>query len=176
MPTFDISAKAEGIYDSLRLDGTVELDDEEVSQLVDLIRRNNGETDVEKLCLKEALPSIYEELYDAYYELTRLTAYRLWLQEGYEGGYFEEREGIIDRCKESFGFEFEADPDDEEYDEDAEREAFEEWENEYYDSLSDEDKDAFIETCYECDDYLGDFCVDVEIPNEIVLMAKEKEK
>lgn len=185
-----------GVY--LDYSGSVDLTEEEVQCLVNLIRENDGETDVEKLGLEEKYPDIFEKLDYAYHEAAREANYRNWLIEGYENGYFDEPDDFYEALEKDGLFKFELTPeqieefkeeygleDDEEIDEedledyfaDAKQEAFEEWIGEYYDSLDEDGKVDFIETYY--GDVMehgdpGDYDYTVEIPDEIIEMAEEK--
>ncbi len=175
--------------------GTVELTDEEVQKLIDLIRENNGETDVEKLELEEKYPDIYETLDEAYRDAASEANFREWLMEGYERDYFSEPEDFMDAVEADGLFKFEITPemieeyrdnmgleedeeidqdDLDEYFEDAKRDAFYECIGEYYNSLDDDGKVDFIEQYYgdvmdEGDP--GGFDYEVQIPPEIIRMA-----
>ena len=91
MPTFKINTEQSlGFthYGEVTVEGSgeVELTDEEVRQLIDLIRDNNGETDVEKLGLKEKFPDLYEKLDDAYSDVAIDALWRFHVIDGYENG------------------------------------------------------------------------------------------
>ena len=58
---------------------SVHLTDEEVQQLIDLIRENGGETNVEKLNLEERYPEIYERLDEVYHDAASSAAFREWV-------------------------------------------------------------------------------------------------
>ena len=73
--------------------GSVELADDQVEQLVALIKENGGETDVEKLGLKEKCPDIFKALEYASYDAASYANYKHWLIEGHLCGYFEIPEG-----------------------------------------------------------------------------------
>lgn len=177
-----------GVY--LDYSGSVDLTDDEVQRLVNLIRENGGETDVETLGLEEKYPDIYEKLYDAHREAAREANYRHWLMEGYENGYFEEPDDFRESIEEAGLFKVEVDlqalredlglEEDEEIDEysleDAQDEAFNDALSEYYDSLDEDGKVDFIETYY--GDVMesgepGDFDMDIVIPSEIIEMANK---
>ena len=74
-------------------EGIVSLEDNQVEQLVALIKENGGETDVEKLGLKEKFPEIYQALDYASYDAASYANYKHWLIEGHLCGYFEIPEG-----------------------------------------------------------------------------------
>ena len=73
--------------------GSVRLEDSQVEQLVSLIKENGGETDVEKLGLKEKNPEIYAALDSASFDAASYANYKHWLIEGHLCGYFEVPEG-----------------------------------------------------------------------------------
>lgn len=178
-------------------EGTVELTDEEVQQLIDLIRENGGETDVEKLHLEEKYPEIYEMLDEAYREAASEAAFREWMIKGYECDYFSEPDdfkdaieaaGIfkfeptteqIESFREDYGLEEddEIDPDKlDEYLEDEKWDAFYDCVNKHYNSLDEDGKVDFIELFYAdaLEDWdSGEVEYDVEIPPAIIKMAKE---
>ena len=115
MPVFDlfveqslgISHSGEVVADG---DGTVELSEEQVRQLVDLLKENGGETDVNVLGLKEKYPEIYELLDNAYRAVAQKTEYDYWVIAGYEnGGYETPEEESIEKCEQKYGFKFEFD-------------------------------------------------------------------
>ena len=94
-------------------EGTVELTNEEVQQLIDLIRENGGETDVEKLNLEEKYPEIYKILDEAFREVAANAEYDYWVRAGYENCWYEaEAEEIIETCESKYGFHFEYKPED----------------------------------------------------------------
>lgn len=159
-------------------DGTVTLEDEQVRQLVTLIRENGGETDIEKLGLQEKLPTVYEELVSAYREAAGEACYRHWLIYGFENGFLEEPDGLMETLEEAGLFKYEpalSESDEEDGDdEDAKRDAFNEWLGSYFDSLSEDEQVKFIETYYddlEDTNDIGIYDYTVEIPREIVDMA-----
>ena len=89
-----------GDYDEAR--GYVDLEDDQVEQLVALIRENGGETDIEKLDLEEKYPEIFEEIDGACREAASDANYRHWLIEGHLCGYFEIPEGQRRRTIKNF--------------------------------------------------------------------------
>ena len=179
--------------------GTVELTDEEVQQLIDLIRENGGETNVEILELEEKYPDIYETLDEAYGDAARDAAFREWVIRGYERNYFEEPDDFmeaaeadglfkfeyteeqLDEFKEAFDYDDdeELDQDDlEEYFEEVKRIAFDDCIAEHYNSLDEDGKIAFIEKYYAeaLEDWdSSDVDYDVEIPPAIIEMARKEE-
>ena len=48
----------------------VELEDEQVRNIIKILMLNGGDTDVERMCLKEAYPDIYDILDKACYKAT----------------------------------------------------------------------------------------------------------
>lgn len=159
-------------------DGTVRLGDEQVSQLVALIRESGGETDIEELGLQERLPSVYEELESSYREAASEACYRHWLIYGFENGYLEEPDGLMETLEEAGLFKYEPSPSDNDGedgdDEDAKSDAFYEWLGSYFDSLSEDEQVKFIETYYddlEDTNDIGVYDYTIEIPQEIVDQA-----
>ena len=65
--------------DGTEWNADVELNDEQVRILYRLMMHTGGETDVERLCLKEYFPDIYDILDKACYEAT-LEAYNEYLR------------------------------------------------------------------------------------------------
>lgn len=168
--------------------GTIELSDEQVNQLVSIIKANDGETDIKTLGLKEKHPDIYEALDEAFSEMTREAEYRYWVLNGYDNGYYEEPDDFVESFENEGLFKYEPDLDalreelgleeDEEIDEDdledAKREAFDEWLEGYVNSLDEDEKVAFIIDHYGSSvvdtDGLGED-YEIAIPQEIVDMA-----
>jgi len=159
----------------------VEFTDEQVDALVELIRRKGGETDVNALDLYNELPEIARTLDAACHDLACHTEFVHWAIAGFENGYFDEPDGLVERMKSEGLFEPELDPDDyedeDEYEE-AEREEFDEWIQGYFDFLpTDEDRLRFLETYYvedlssQIDSEISEYTV--AIPEEIISMAKE---
>ena len=92
--------------------GEVELSDQEVEQLVDLIKKR-GTSDIEELELEEKLPEIYEKLDEAYKAVAYKAEEEHWLDEGYyhnEGHNYEDAD-MIDFLKEKNSWNFEFDED-----------------------------------------------------------------
>ena len=163
--------------------GEVEMTDEEVRQLIDLIRENDGETDVETLGLKEKYPDLYEKLDDAYRDVAIDALWRFLVIDGYENHYYEEPEGVIETAERDYGFKFEYDENDfipegeTEMDEDefneARSEAFYDWVDEYRQTLNENDEAMFLDTLFQMEPELDMYDYEVEIPEEIIKMARE---
>lgn len=164
-------------------EGEIELTDEEVRLLVNLIKENGGETDVEELDLENKYPDIYEKLEEACEELASKVAWAHWVIEGYENSYYDyDIDEVMDNC-ESYGFRF--DPEehreewgyepDEDMDEDiiadARQDAFDKWLTDYRRKLSDIEDAEFLNEAFgiQPEDY--DYSYDVVIPEEIIKMA-----
>lgn len=199
MPTFSIDTESLlGISHSgevtIEGTGTVELTDGQVRNLIDLIRKNGGVTDVKKLQLKEQFPEIYETLDEAYRDAACEEAYRDWLTRGYECDYFDEPEGfresieaaglfkseptagLIEKYREDYGLEEDEEIDPDEW-EDFLDDAFYECIDKYYDSLDDAGKVAFIERFYPEAPYEWDpvhLEYNVGIPAAIIRMSKDE--
>ena len=171
-------------------EGSIKLEDEQVDRLIALIRSNGGETDVDVLSLKEKHPDIYSALENAYSDAAGTAVYRHWLLEGYECGYFDQPEGLMETLEAEGLFKYEPAPNDEpetggdETEEDltddedpdyAKEEAFDEWKDEYFDSLDEDAQVAFIEKYYGeglvNDDAPDGGEYEIEIPQEIIDMA-----
>lgn len=180
------------VEETRSVSGVVDLDENEISALVALVKDNQGETDVNKLGLEEKLPEVYRKLDEAYYNAFSAANYRNWLMVGHENGYFERPEGFMESMEEAGLYKFEVDLDkfredmgldeDDEIDEDELEEyieyekddAFDEWLSNYYESLDEDGKVKFIETYY--GDVMdqgspGDFDYAVELPQAIVDLA-----
>lgn len=176
-------------------EGSVQLEESQVDQLVALIKDNGGETDIDKIRLKEKYPDIYSALEEAYSDAAGTAVYRHWLIEGYECGYFDEPEGIMEAMEADGLFKYkpeEVEDVDEiggdEIDEDittedeisyAKEDAFEDWKEEYFDSLSEDEQVAFIEKYYG-KDLVNEYGPDggeysIEIPQEIIDVANVKD-
>ena len=100
-------------------EGFVILSDEDVKQLVAIIRENNGETDIEALDMENKLPEIYELLNKACYDAARKAAYYHAVIEAYEEGDYEVTDEVLDRWEKDYGFEYYEDEDEEEEDSDT---------------------------------------------------------
>lgn len=158
------------------VEGYVMLEEEKVDRLVALIRANGGETDIEKLGLEAKYPDIYEALEDAYFEAVGKATYRYWLIKGFEEGYYDEPEGMMESLEEAGLFHYEPGPvlleeQDEELLEEEKEEAFYDWLKSYFDTLDEDGQVSFIETWY--GDVLGldgpgDYDYTIEIPQGII--------
>ena len=87
MPKFDIEVEISlgfshsgGVYNDGY--GEVELTDEEVNQLVNLMKEKDT-SDVEELDLKTVLPEIYQKLDEAYSTAANKAEEEHWLEDGY---------------------------------------------------------------------------------------------
>ena len=126
--------------------GSVALEDDQVEQLVALIKENGGVTDVKKLGLKEKCPEIFKALDYASYDAASYANYKHWLIEGHLCGYFEILEGQRRRTIKNFN------------------------------KLSDDEKVASIEALYGDvmeQGSPGDFEYTPVIPQKIIDLAKE---
>ena len=178
---------------------SVHLTDEEVQQLIDLIRENGGETNVEKLNLEERYPEIYERLDEVYHDAASSAAFREWVIEGYECSYFDEPDDfrkavleaglfeynfeptaeLIEQYREDYGLDEDDEIDQEELEEYLEEEGldpFYDCVSKYYNSLDEDRRVAFIKRFYaealeDWDSSGIDY--DVKIPPAIIKMAKD---
>ena len=171
--------------------GSFSLEEEDVHALVKLIRDKGGKTDIVELDLIGSLPNIYETIHEAYRDAVAEATTNHMILEGYRNGYFEENDGVIESLEEEGLFKFDPDlealredlgldEDDEISDEDiedAKEEAFEEWKDEYFNSLSEEDQVFFIERYYivNTDNSTDDYDINLEIPQEIVDLATKED-
>ena len=197
MQSFDFSTEVclgfhcSGCGEYVDAEGSFTLEDEDVNALVQLIRDHNGETDIEALDLENALPNVYETIREAYRDAVAEATMNFWILNGYLNGAFEENDGIMDALEEEGLFKFEPDldairenlgldEDDEISDDDieeAKEQAFEEWKDEYFDSLSEDDQISFIESyyCVDVDNSTDDYEITLEIPQEIVELAPKED-
>lgn len=145
-----------GVYEGYT--ATVELEDEQVEQLVELIRENDGETDVVALDLENELPEVYEILQEAISDAACEAAFRHWALSCFADGAFEEPDGLMERLEE-----------------DLKGEAFSEWLDEYYNSLSEDEQYEFLKKYYteNLDGIdVSDTEYEVVIPDEIIEEAQ----
>ena len=199
MPVFNIYIeKSMGLSHSGEVcaygDGDVDLTDEEVKQLVDLIREKGGVTDVEELGLEERYPEIYEKLDQACGDIARSAEYNHWVIAGFENGWYEvDYDEAISKCEEKYGFKFvfnlekflEDYPDYDEEDvkgvedideddlSDVKTDAFFEWVEEYRGTLDEDAEVSFLSDVFGLEPEVDDVDYEVEIPVDIVKMAKE---
>ena len=162
---------------------TIELSDEEVTTLVQLIREKET-TDIGELDLETSHPELYAKLDEAYHDMARHAEYMHWLWEGFDNGYYEyDEEELMDYCERECGFDFEfieedyldengeIDEDSKEY---AKSSAFHDWLDDYVRSLSDDDAAAFMTEHMDAGVDVEDAEYTVNIPEDIVKMAKEQ--
>ena len=193
MPVFNIFIESSlGVSHSEEVcvygDGNVELTDEEVRQLVDLIRENGGSTDVEELRLEERYPVIYDKLDEACCDASHQAEWIDWVIDGYRCSYYDvETEDAIKKCEEHYAFRFEFDKDrfleenpdyeeediDEDLIEEKKEEAFWEWVEKYRGTLNEYDEASFLADVFEIDPEIDYEEYSVEIPVDIVKMAKD---
>lgn len=161
-------------------DGFVELSDEEVTKIVELIRKE-GTSDIEELRLEELYPDIYKKLDDAFYKMAYDAEEKHWLMEGFLCGYYDyDVYELMSYCKENCGFVYEDDEeDDSESDEEdfAKIDYFEDWLREYVTGLDDEKAKEFLKNHMNAEVDLDDDEVEYEvaIPEAIIKMAEKKE-
>lgn len=197
MAEYKVSTEISGYNDHLgwyeeEATGTVELSDEEVQQLIELIRKNDGETDVKEIELEENLPEIFEKLDTVCCDASYGPYYKLWVLASYHDGYLDcgndyddddegdksikDTKDVMAQAEAEGLFKYEPEDPDEEEDEDEKLDAFEEWFAEYIDSLNDDEKVKTLVKFYgeavepaDCD-----YEYTVEIPYEICKMAWNK--
>lgn len=165
-------------------ESTVELTDEDVEILVNLIREKHS-INVRKLGINAMYPELYEKLDDAYRQLAYDTEATHWLWHGYYNGYYRyDSYDLKCYCKANCGFHFEYDEsdfvdDDDIFDdelfENAEDKAFEDWLDDYVHSLSDKEARDFFYSHMNAELDLDYVDYTVEIPEEIIKMAKNVE-
>ena len=172
------SCGGSGVY--VDSEGFVELTDDEVAKIVDLIREA-GSTDIEEIGLKEKYPDIYDTLDDAYRHMAYDAEELHWLWEGYESGYFEyDKEELIAYCEENCGFKFDYNEEDYivdgEFDEDSleddKENAFDNWVDDYLQTLTDQEVKSFFYDHMNADLNLDHVDYEVAIPEEIIDMAE----
>ena len=164
-------------------ESTIELSDEEVATLVRLIREK-GTTEIDELDLETSHPELYAKLDEAYHDMARHAEYMHWLWEGFDNGYYEyDEEELMDYCERECGFSFEFIEEDyldengeidEESKEYAKSAAFHDWLDDYVRSLSDDDAAAFMTEHMDAGVDVEDVEYTVNIPEDIVKMAKEQ--
>lgn len=170
-------------------EGVVTLTDSEVQQLVDLIKENGGETDVEALDLENKYPEIYETLDEAYREAAFQAVYYHWVVAGYENGWYEvDLDDAIEKCESNYGFHFDfdeekyreengLDPDDEiDEDElyDEKSEAFDKWVEQYRATLDREAEVSFLCDVFELDPDVDTPDYEVMIPDGVIELAEKE--
>ena len=184
MPNYTV--EYDGVWNGNNYSGesVLELKDEQVKRLVDLIKANGGETDIEALDLKNKYPDIYYAFEAAFIDPVSYDGSSEWAIDGYLYDYFDgpgdeeivrtiEAEGLY-----SFKFEYdEADYLDEDGDLDEEslmEDKCSAW-REHFEELEDKEKFSFLSR------FFGDEIYDYEteeltgemyIPKEIVDLAK----
>lgn len=162
--------------------GFVELDENEVSQLVDLIREKNT-TDVEELGLQKLYPAVYEKLAEAYGDVAHDATLRYWLWDGYCCGdaYDYDYDELKSYCKWNCGFDFEYDEDDYRDDdgsvdkraiEEAEDEAFNSWFEDFFNQMDVYEAKYFFEEHLNAEIYVDDVDFEVKIPEGVIEMAR----
>lgn len=162
-------------------DGFVELSDEEVTKIVELIRKKET-SDIDELRLEEVYPDIYEKLDNAFFKMAYDAEEKHWLMEGFLEGYYEyNTDELMAYCEENCGFVYEdddedaTDDDDEDY---AKIDYFKNyWLNDYVSSLNEEDAIKFLKEHLNADVNMDDDEVEyqVAIPQAIIKMAEKKE-
>ena len=174
-----------GVYNSGY--GEVELSDEEVDELVALMKEKDT-SDVDEMDLEENLPDIYKKLDTAYRDVAYDAEEEHWLEEGYyhlECHNYEDSV-MIDYIKEKGEWEFEYDEEefkDEngELDEEALFEAecdylHEEGLDNYLSTLDGEERKDFLRNQVGIDVDPQGCEYEIEIPSEIIAKAFPKEE
>lgn len=171
----------------------VELSDDEVKDIIELIHETDT-TDVEDMQLQERLPEIYNKLEDACWTAAIGEARAIHVKDGYHNNYYEyDIDDVRNYCEINCGYEFKFDKskylniekcEDDDFEEDDDdifyriksdmNDDFEEWLNEYIESLPNSKAAVFIERNMEGDTELqGDeFEYEVELPPAIIEMAE----
>ena len=187
MPKFDIEVEiclgfshCGGVYNDGY--GEVELSDQEVEQLVDLMKKR-GTSDIEELELGEKLPEIYGKLDEAYKAVAYKAEEEHWLDEGYyhnECHNYEDAD-MIDFLKEKDSWNFEYD-EDEFTDENGELDAealfdaecdylHQEALDDYLAGLSGEERYDFLRNKVGIDVDVSGCDYKITIPSEIIALA-----
>ena len=162
-------------------EGYVELTDEDVENLISLMRRKNS-IEVDELELKDTYPEIYKKLDLAYYEMTANAEEEHWLEWGYHNSEchnFESSDMIeFLKSKDAWHFEYDENDfldEDGEVDEDelseAENEYMYEAMDKYFYSVSGDELKNFLKDIVGIDVDLTFVEYEVKIPQEIIDMA-----
>lgn len=140
--------------------GSVELSDTEVAQLVELIRQS-GSSDVNKLRLQQKCPEVFKKLDEACRAIAAEAEERHWLWEGYYDGAFDyDPYELMDYCAEYCGFS-------------GDEEDFDEWLGDYLVGLPEEEAVKFFYEHMNANVDLEDIEYCVSIPQAIVEQANE---
>ena len=175
-------------------EGFVILSDEDVRQLVTLIRENDGETDVEALDIENKMPDLYELLKKACYDAAWKAAYYHAVIEAYEEGDYEVTDEVLESWERDYGYEYWEDDEEDEEDNDEEENSdtdyyygeepespeaqqFRDWLDSEVEGMNDLEKAQFLSKVLDSDlvntDGISpDFTV--TIPKEIIEMAKSE--
>ena len=104
-----LGALCSGYSLSKRSNGSVELTNDEVKQLITLMRKHNS-SDMATLNLPEALPEIYKKLADAHYD----AAYRATLSDRLDDALYDDEcdlEPLMRYCERKLGYDYINNPD-----------------------------------------------------------------
>ena len=131
---------------------TLELTDEELQALIKLIKQS-GTVDVSEMNLKDKLPEIYEKLDSACHEAALMAEAYHWLDRGWDDPVVFNPSEYIEYGEKELGYKYEYDESefldedgnlDEDYLEDAKVQDFNEWLNNYKDSLEINERIEFM--------------------------------
>ena len=180
--------------------GVVELSDEEVKKLVALIRESGFKTDVDEIDLSEKLPEIYEKLEEAYTDAFYCSIDKEAFWDAYDEDQLIGASSLMELCEKKYGFDFDAMINNENfrdkylrcgesylkkdgtplkrYYKTVKKDFFSRWFNDFMKGLTKDEFDSFIDdNFYEINLSHGewyDYQYTIEIPKEIVKMAKSK--
>lgn len=162
-----------GCNEYTAVNGTIYLDDEQVRQLVAIVRENGGETNAEKLGLQEKHPSVYSFLDRAFRKAASEASHRHWLIYSFKNGFLIEPDDLMETLKDAGLFRYEPNISGiNENNGDTKGDTFRAWLGTYFDSLDEDERAEFIETYYEgVDGEPGGYDYIIEIPQEIAKIA-----
>jgi hypothetical protein len=186
MPKYQV--EYDGIWNGEYYSGesVLELTDEEVKTLVNLIKENDGETDIEALGLKDKYPAIYDAFHEAFLQPVSFDGSLQWAVDGYFEGYFDgpSDEEIL-RIVESeslYDFKFEynegdyLDEDGEFMEEQLMEDKCQAW-RDFFSELPSDDQLSFLDRFFKKQIYefeTQELSGDMYIPEEIIEMANSE--
>ena len=150
--------------------GEVILTKAEARQLIDLLRKYDGDISFATIRLKQLYPYIYEELDNACRGIANNAFWSYRIIDRFDSGCYDEPEDVIEKAEREYGFKYV-------YEDESirtRRDAFYDWVDHYRRTLDKEEEAKFLTYLFKIEPKGGRIDYGIAFPDEIVDMAKDE--
>lgn len=153
--------------DTIEGEGFLELSDDEVSQIVALLKKHEGKQDDALADMQSLMPSVYTRMDDAFRSIALDAEERFWLYRFFDDHQYDvSMTELLAYCQDNCGFAADSS------DEQAVMDLFASWLDKFAHALPYDDFRIFAHQQLHLGVDLSNVQYDIEIPVEVVIMAQ----